>query len=315
VKVRNGDFTDAGELVWSKAPSRDAINTGTFTVPTGTSLSSVRIRVSMKYNDIPTSCETFTYGEVEDYTVNLTEGGGGDPNPPTGYCDSNGNNTNDEFISNVQLGSINNSTSAETGGYGDYTSLTTNLGATNTITVTPTWTGTVYPEAYAVWIDYNRDGDFGDANELVWSKNPSTDTVNTGTFTVPSGASEGATVMRVSMKYNDVPTSCESFTYGEVEDYVVVIGSSSRTQLLDFTRQANGTIKLYPNPASTELNIEILAGSYEEITIFSTTGAIAKKINPNKDALSINVSEFPSGIYFVRFVSKGLAITKRFIKR
>jgi hypothetical protein len=26
---------------------------------------------------------------------------------------------------------------------------------------------------YAVWIDYNKDGDFNDAGELVWSKAPS----------------------------------------------------------------------------------------------------------------------------------------------
>ncbi|MEZ4849339.1 MAG: hypothetical protein R3B93_12130 [Bacteroidia bacterium] len=32
----------------------------------------------MKYNGIPTACESFTYGEVEDYTVNITSGGGGD---------------------------------------------------------------------------------------------------------------------------------------------------------------------------------------------------------------------------------------------
>ncbi len=31
----------------------------------------------MKYNAVPTSCETFSYGEVEDYSVNITTGGGG----------------------------------------------------------------------------------------------------------------------------------------------------------------------------------------------------------------------------------------------
>jgi hypothetical protein len=30
-----------------------------------------RMRVSMKYNAYPTPCETFTYGEVEDYTANI----------------------------------------------------------------------------------------------------------------------------------------------------------------------------------------------------------------------------------------------------
>jgi hypothetical protein len=27
----------------------------------------------MKYNETPTSCELFPYGQVEDYTVNITE--------------------------------------------------------------------------------------------------------------------------------------------------------------------------------------------------------------------------------------------------
>jgi hypothetical protein len=29
------------------------------------------MRVSMKYNGIPTACEAFPYGQVEDYTVKL----------------------------------------------------------------------------------------------------------------------------------------------------------------------------------------------------------------------------------------------------
>ncbi|WP_108804197.1 GEVED domain-containing protein [Aquimarina sp. Aq107] len=311
----NGDFDDAGELVWSKSPSTDSSNSGSFTVPSGTSETSVRMRVSMKYNAIPTSCETFTYGEVEDYTINLsTDGGGGGTIPPTGYCDSNGQITSDEYISNVQMGSINNTTTAEAGGYGDYTAITTNLSNTNTITITPTWTGTIYNEGYAVWIDYNRDGDFDDSNELAWSKSPSTDAVNTGSFTVPSGASAGATRMRVSMKYNGIPSTCESFRYGEVEDYVVVIGASSRDELVSFTRIADKSIQLYPIPATSTLNIEINEGKYDEIIMISSNGSIVKKINPEKSSFGIDISQFADGLYFVRFTnSNGLAITKRFL--
>ncbi|MBQ4802099.1 T9SS type A sorting domain-containing protein [Aquimarina sp. MMG015] len=311
----NGDFDDTGELVWSKSPSTDSSNSGSFTVPSGTSETSVRMRVSMKYNAIPTSCETFTYGEVEDYTINLSaDGSGGGNIPPTGYCDSNGQITSDEYISNVQIGSINNTTTAEAGGYGDYTAITTNLSNTNTITITPTWTGTIYNEGYAVWIDYNRDGDFDDSNELVWSKSPSTDAVNTGSFTVPSGASAGATRMRVSMKYNGIPSTCESFRYGEVEDYVVVIGASSRDELVSFTRIADKSIQLYPIPATSTLNIEINEGKYDEIIMISSNGSIVKKINPEKSSFGIDISQFADGLYFVRFTnSNGLAITKRFL--
>ncbi len=144
------------------------------------------------------------------------------------YCASKGNSVADEYISKVQLGTINNSSTGGDG-YSNFTSISTNLtkGNSSTITVTPTWTGTSYNEGYAVWIDYNQNGDFGDSGELVWSKAASKTTPVSGSFTVPSSALNGATRMRVSMKYNGVPTQCEAFSYGEVEDYTVNIGAGA----------------------------------------------------------------------------------------
>ncbi len=143
----------------------------------------------------------------------------------TTYCASASTNTNDEYISRVQLNTINNASGAQF--YSNFTAISTDLneGQVYTITVTPTWTGTIYPEGYAAWIDYNNDGDFSDAGELIWSKAPSTNTPNSGTFTVPTNTSRTAVRLRVSMKYNGIPTSCETFTYGEVEDYTVNLGT------------------------------------------------------------------------------------------
>ncbi|EDP97048.1 S8 family serine peptidase [Kordia algicida OT-1] len=143
------------------------------------------------------------------------------------YCASNGNSVADEYISRVQLATLDNSSGAATGGYADFTSESTSLtkNQTYTITVTPTWTGTTYSEGYSVWIDYNQDGDFTDAGEQVWTQAATQTTPVSGSFTVPTSATNGATRMRVSMKYNGVPTSCESFSYGEVEDYTVNISA------------------------------------------------------------------------------------------
>ncbi|GGX11832.1 VPS10 domain-containing protein [Aquimarina muelleri] len=151
----------------------------------------------------------------------------GDTNP-TNYCASNGQSTKDEYISNVKLGTINKSSTAGAGGYSDFTSESTGLskGNSTTITVTPVWTGTKYNEGYSVWIDYNQDGDFVDAGEQVWTKAASTTTPVSGNFTIPATAKDGNTRMRVSMRYNAIPSPCESFDYGEVEDYTVVIGGS-----------------------------------------------------------------------------------------
>jgi len=46
---------------------------GSFTVPSGLS-GETRMRVSMKYGGSPSYCESFTYGEVEDDTVYISEG-------------------------------------------------------------------------------------------------------------------------------------------------------------------------------------------------------------------------------------------------
>ncbi|MCD8413852.1 GEVED domain-containing protein [Tenacibaculum dicentrarchi] len=148
---------------------------------------------------------------------------------PVSYCVSKGKNITDESIQKVTLGAINNTSTLDTG-YTDYTSISTDLtkGESNIITITPKWSGTVYKEGYGVWIDYNKDGDFDDAGENVFTKAPSKETTVTGTFTAPLSAINGATRMRVVLKYNKTPKACEtSIEYGEVEDYTVVIGEGN----------------------------------------------------------------------------------------
>ena len=154
-------------------------------------------------------------------------------NCPLNYCTSSGNNVSDEYIGRVQVGSIDNASGAS-GGYTDHTSISTDLTQNTqyTITVTPTWTGTVYSEGYAAWIDYNQDGDFEDSGEQIFSRSPTSTTPVSGSFTVPSSATTGNTTMRVSMSYNATPGPCGTFTYGEVEDYTVniVSGGGGDTQ-------------------------------------------------------------------------------------
>ncbi|WP_179344692.1 immunoglobulin-like domain-containing protein [Winogradskyella ursingii] len=170
------------------------------------------------------------------------------------YCDSASTNVNDEFISRVQLNTIDNSSGAQF--YSDFTSISTTLTKESqyTITVTPTWNGTVYNESYAVWIDYNRDGDFTDAGEQVFTQGNTQATSVSGSFTIPSGAVENSTRMRVAMKYNAAPTPCETFQYGEVEDYTVIIeGSGPDTEVPVITLNGSSNIDLELGETYTEL--------------------------------------------------------------
>jgi chitodextrinase len=156
-------------------------------------------------------------------TANVTT-----PAAPISYCASQGNSTADEKIGRVVFGTIDN-TSTGTAGYENFTAQSANVtrATAYTVTVIPAWTSTSYPEGYAVFIDYNQNGVFTDSGETVWSNAASTTTPVSGSITIPATASLGNTRMRVSMKYNGVPTSCEAFSYGQVEDYTVNIQAAA----------------------------------------------------------------------------------------
>ena len=200
------------------------------------------------------------------------------------YCTSLGNSVSDEYIGRVQLGTIDNSSGA-TSGYTDFTSISTDLvnGDTYTITITPTWTGTVYSEGYSVWIDYNKDGDFDDSGEQVWTKSASKTTPVSGSFTIPSSTVAGSTTMRVSMKYNGIPTACETFSYGEVEDYTVVLGTGApdteapTAPTLTSSNVTETTVNLAWSGATDNVGVtayEVYQGS----TLLTTTSATSYQV-------------------------------------
>jgi PKD repeat protein len=173
---------------------------------------------------------TITYNTPGTYTVTLTVANsvGSDTETKVDYifvdlkpyCASQGNNFSYEWIERVQVADLDNTSGAS--GYTDFTSLfaTMQEGSTVNVSLTPGFSGTIYTEYWKIWIDYNGDHDFEDAGEEVFSGVGSS-TV-TGSFTVQSGVNI-TTRMRVTMKYAGYPTPCETFTYGEVEDYTADI--------------------------------------------------------------------------------------------
>lgn len=140
------------------------------------------------------------------------------------YCASSGG-TVDEWIENFEMGSISN-LSGDNGGYMDFTpTFTTDitLGQIVTFTCTPGYDGTMFNEVFRIWIDFNADGDFDDAGELIFESDP-VNTAVSGSFSVPINATTGVTGMRVTMRFNSPEEPCtETFTFGEVEDYCVNI--------------------------------------------------------------------------------------------
>lgn len=217
---RNGTF-DADEQLYSGSGSSTL--SGTLTVPSTTATGPARMRVAMSYGSAPAACGNFSYGEVEDYTANITTAPPAPPPPPpaTSYCASKGSSAYYEWINQVTLAGVVKSTGAN-GGYRDMTGTTpvALVRSGNSISLYPGFGSGTYTENWRAWIDFNQDKSFT-SDEMVYSGSSSS-TLN-GSVTVPATALSGATRMRISMKYGSLPTACESFAEGEVEDYTVTI--------------------------------------------------------------------------------------------
>lgn len=228
------------------------------------------------------------------------------------YCTSTATNTNDERIGRVQLGTINNP-STGTAGYENFTAISTNLvrSTTNTITITPTWTATVYAEGYAVYIDYNKNGVFTDAGETVYTRAATTVTPVSGSFTVPATALLGATRMRVKMAYNATPTSsCGSYTYGQVEDYTVNIIATARVEEASYNQIS---FNFYPNPVKGDvLNIS----NFEADSSYRIYNMMGQELGKGKiENESVNVGSLSAGTYLIEVSNASGATSKRFIKQ
>ena len=244
------------------------------------------------------------------------------------YCDISGKNTTYFWIRHVVLGGIDNVTGTNNG-YGDYADLSTNVpaGSEQTIILSPGYASSRYYVNWRVWIDYNRDGDFDDSGEELFTYQDYR--VLKIKFTVPSNCAIGQTRMRVSMKYGNPANHCEDFTYGEVEDYTINLvpvknGLSARTAtsrstnevemevlpdestapVLHFLPTELPIMTLFPNPVNHDLQVQL--SDYQPtngtLKIYNNLGQIVHQTPiaaKDNQRLSIPVNHLPTGMYLL----------------
>ena len=159
--------------------------------------------------------------------------------PPT-PCIPAPTSVDSQGIVNVTIGSINNTTGAETGNFGNYTSLSTNISQNTTVNMSLTFSiaGFVGGGYYTrIWIDYNDDGDFFDAGETVYTNGgvELPNGLNNISFNVPLSAPLGPHRMRIGASDSNnlsqivLPATsngpCYTGAWGTFEDYSVFVTS------------------------------------------------------------------------------------------
>jgi hypothetical protein len=268
---------------------------------TSTSYGLTGLTASTIYNyQVQSVCSggTSTYSTAASFTT-LPSGG-------ITYCTTKGS-TGYEYINKVAIGTINN-TSGNNSGYGNYTALNTSLaaGSSASITLTPGFTSSSYREYWTVYIDYNKDGDFTDANEQATSGNAIG--ALTKSFTVPSTAKSGATRMRIIMHYGSSRTStCGTFSDGEAEDYTVNITGGTFTAIAAAGNTSVNTLAVSPNPvkaSSANIILQLIKAGAVNIKIADLSGRILRTETINstvagsKNYRLNNLSLFP-GTYMI----------------
>ncbi len=123
------------------------------------------------------------------------------------------------------------------------------------------------------------------------------------------------------MKYNAAQTACETFSYGEVEDYSVTIlqsrtnsaGNDLGNEQLGFEK--NDPFVIYPNPASNKINVS-LQGIRGEVSfrIYDLQGRIMKEMMLVDLDSDIDVSDLASGVYIISVDEEKMPLSKRFVK-
>ena len=169
------------------------------------------------------------------------------------YCEAS-TVTEDEWIANVLIGMIDNASGWQ-GGVADYTALYTTVGVGIPEAIVVTNGNAWASDNVTVWVDWNDDYVFelGGNEEFVLT-NDGTGAVFTGEITAPAGTLEGSHRMRVRMTYSTAPEPCGEASYGEVEDYSLVVGEVIPPEI---------TV----DPTSFDVNVEVGATAQEFLEI------------------------------------------------
>jgi PKD repeat protein len=278
-----------------------------------------------------------TFNTIGQYTVTLTatnaQGSDGETKTnyitvaqATGPCTPSVTGPCDEYIQNVTLNTINNTTTCATGGYVSYTSISTSLtkGTQYSMTVTPAIganAGAYTGDEIAVWIDYNNDFTFSSTERVAYVL-VATGWSNQFTFTVPTTAITGAVRMRVRISYSVVAESgapidpCAVATFGETEDYTVniIAGGGSGVGIEENVLNA---ASIYPNPTTDLLNVDLSQVSEEvqSVSILDVTGKVIQTTAVNASKIvNFDLTAIASGLYYVRIASGTNSVVKQIVK-
>ncbi len=308
------EFSEDESIELSSADYEHKVS-GMITVPVDAEYQMTRLRIRSTQNKelFFKPCGNYP-GEVEDYMVLIAAN-------TTEYCPVVSKYTRNEFIREVEISDLYSKTNGyDYSDYSPFRSANVHPGESYSIRLQPKIVRDTITLRWRVYVDYDMNGDFLGANELVFSEGSKEEI--TGTFTVPSDAIYGKSRIRIMMQRGDTPEPCEDITAGEVEDYGINI--KPRITSIENIATARNQVNLlvYPNPGTGSYQLEIPGrfNAQVELDVVNSLGQVVyrdqlQNTNPG-EVRNVDLSHLPDGLYyfFLRNESGSLA-QKRVIKQ
>ena len=157
-----------------------------------------------------------------------------------------------------------------------------------------------------VFVDWNQNGSFTDAGEMVEVGALTSDSTDgtqvTGNITVPATATIGKARMRVMLNWDaSMTTPCDNsiYQYGQAEDYTLDVKQSLGVNDLN-----SKSISYYPNPVKDILNL-VSDKNVTNVSVYSIEGKLVKNFaNLDEAKVQLNLSGLTAGMYVVKATTK-----------
>jgi|GEM_PF-845697 len=231
------------------------------------------------------------------------------------YCIPENLNSDKNYIDQIFIGSALDISSAD--GY-TLSTETVDLipGLDYDVTLVPSLEGV--RNFWRIWIDFNNDGDFDDADETILAANNNKGDV-VSSISIPSYAS-GETRMRISMKTGKTPSACDDNFEGEVEDYKISFGGASSGDKMassanPFEDEPDNFLTVYPNPTTGGVQLRIsVIGNNDSYAVYNSLGSKIMESTISAPLSLIDLSEQPSGMFIVVINSQSQSYIEKIIK-
>jgi len=293
-----GNYTGASYTVTPAATTTYTVLAQSATGCGNYGLVTVNVNTRPVIQSLTASNSTICQGASTQLSVTLGQQSG-PQNDPGNYANPSFSSTLDEEIFNVTLGTINNTSTCTSVAPGpgsvnsSYSNYTTSIPPTQLImgtnytgSVTVGYCGTfAYSNMFCVFIDWNRDGDFLDVNETVYTSPYQSYTFPGNTpvsfsVSVPSTALAGVTRMRVVVNESSLaPTPTQVGTWGEGEDYLVNVISAGAGSSFAWTPGNLSGQTVTVTPAATT-NYTVTVTAFNGCTQTGTTTVSVLPFNP-----------------------------------